>query len=156
DAMQLLPEASAAWYGALTRAALSGARLGRLDELARYADTLLALEARPETAGARAVACCRLASQAFMTGDKDRREELLGQLAHPLLSGASADPAISAWIANARAWERLFAGDLAASLAHDAASGDFFELAGDLRMACFQRASVGYELIQLGDYEAAE
>jgi tetratricopeptide (TPR) repeat protein len=53
------------------------------------------------------------------------------------------------------AWEKLFAGDIAASLAHDLAAARAEERAGNLRAACKHRAGAGYEQLLLGDYEAA-
>lgn len=55
----------------------------------------------------------------------------------------------------AKAWVALFAGDLAESLAHDQAGCAAAERAGNLRIACKQRADSGYELLLLGDHAAA-
>jgi hypothetical protein len=157
-AMTELAVGSAAWLGATGELAAAAGKLGKRDDLLRVASSLLELSPEPGAcAGAHAIATARTVSQLALDGAPEARVTAMRLLERigPKAAAAS-DPAIAAWVLEARA---LWAGatDDAAGrvqLADEAA--DSFERAGDLRNACLQRLSVGYAYLEIGAHERAE
>ena len=152
-AMQSLEVGSASWCAAAGEVAAACGKLGKRDELAAVAEKLGALPAGGAHDDARVIATARTVTQLALAG--------LTELAPPLLaridsaSGAG-DPAVAAWVLEARAVRAGSAGDPGARVELADAAANSFELAGDLRNACLQRVSVGYAYVEIGAFLRAE
>ncbi|MBK7580524.1 MAG: protein kinase [Myxococcales bacterium] len=134
-------------------AGLHESRIGKLDGLIAAVERLPQFpEADRDTRVALTLA--RAVSQLLRAG----RMELVRSVVESLEAAQAErknDPMYEYAVQLGAAWVALFAGDIAASLAHDEAAVVAAERAGNLRIACKQRADAGYERLLLGDYAGA-
>ncbi len=154
-ALEHLPTASDAWYGAAAELALSAGRLGAHEEL-------LGLMAKLEPHGldegcspSCLIAWARTSGQLLLAG---KREAAARGFAHVdrVAHAFSSEPALAARVSLTRAMRSLIEGDAGAYRDHTSDAADGFQRAGDLRSACMQRVSVGYASLGLGDHDDAE
>ncbi len=158
-AMGALGVGSATWFGAAGELAAASGKLGHREDLLAVAKALLAIPA-PSTARADAqvIATARTVTQLVLDGASDTAREdarLLLERIGPHAAAAN-DPAVAAWVLEARAVWAGAADDPGARIELADAAADSFEQAGDLRNACLQRVSVGYAYVEIGAYDLAE
>ncbi|WP_437725723.1 protein kinase domain-containing protein [Sorangium sp. So ce861] len=104
---------------------------------------------------ARVIALCSAARQLFPAGRYAEADALIarvGALAGDLESLA---PRAAAEVHRLRGARARHLGDPAGDVAGYAAAVDAFERAGDVRDACNARVSLGFALLELGDFERA-
>jgi tetratricopeptide (TPR) repeat protein len=89
-------------------------------------------------------------------GFREIGDKLLGRLVTGGAVVAARDPAVAAWVLEARALAAGAAGDPGARVRFADAAAESFETAGDLRNACLQRVSLGYAYVEIGAYAQAE
>ncbi len=158
-AMAALGVGSATWFGAAGELAAASGKLGNRDDLLAVAKALLAIPA-PSTARADAqvIATARTVTQLVLDGASDAARVDAQRLLERIGPRAAAanDPAVAAWVLEARAVWAGSADDPGARVQLADAAADSFEQAGDLRNACLQRVSVGYAYVEIGAYELAE
>lgn len=154
DAARALEPGGALWFTALGEAAAASGKAGDTAELVQLGEQLRDRPASDGDAPQRLVALARTATQLTLSGKLELADELLALLEAP---GAArdADPAVFAWVHEARAVRANAAGDPAARVRLAEAAADSFEQAGDLRNACLQRVSVGFACVEIGAYEVA-
>ncbi len=134
-------------------AAIHESRIGKLDRLVEVIEGVA--EDPSALADTRITSALALAiPQLLRAGRRDLAEAVATRM-EQAVGDLAADPMAAHAVHLARAWVALFAGDLAASLAHDEAGAAAAERAGNLRVACRQRADAGYERLLLGDAEGA-
>ncbi len=142
------------WFTATGEAAAASGKAGDTAELVRLGEQLRDLAPADGDPPQRLVALARTATQLTLSGKLELADQLLALLEVP---GAvrDADPAVFAWIHEARAVRANAAGDPAARVRLAEAAADSFEQAGDLRNACLQRVSVGFACVEIGAYDLA-
>lgn len=147
------PTPSAGAVRARLEAAIHESRIGKLD---RLVEVIEGVAGDPSAlADTRITSALALAiPQLLRAGRRDLAEAVATRM-EQAVGDLAADPMAAHAVHLARAWVALFAGDLAASLAHDEAGAAAAERAGNLRVACRQRADAGYERVLLGDAEGA-
>jgi len=153
EAAAEFPEGSVQALGASLEGGLHASRIGKLDALVAASERLAAHPAA--LADTRVAATVGRAIPQLLRAE---RHELVRDLVARLESARQAhaeDPVLEHAEQLAKAWVALFAGDLSSSLAHDEAGCRAAERAGDLRLACKQRADAAYERLLLGDYTGA-
>lgn len=153
EAALALPSGSPGQIHARLEMGLHESRIGKLDRLVGAVERLAE---HPEAFGDTRVAATlsRAIPQLLRAG----RHELVRAAVEHLGRERSArtdDPVLEHAEHLAKAWVALFAGDLSGSLAHDEAGCAAAERAGNLRVACKQRADASYERLLLGDYTGA-
>ncbi len=154
--MKLLPRGGDPWYAAVAIAMSSSMRQGDLARVVSLAEDLPPIDVGAELVPAQIVMHARAVGNLLQAGRAPLAERLLAPLAALLEGERRVGPEVIGWIENALAWRALFAGDTGESLKFDEAAGRSFELAGDARNACLQRAGAGYEQILLGAFAEAE
>ena len=155
EAMSSARAGSSIWLAALAKAATAALMLGHQDRLIALAEQLPRLPRKLPTP-MHVVASARMAALLLRSGRADLAEPLFDDLDSLDDLAVALKPEVRGWIDHALAWRALFDGDIGAALMQDEASGDSFELAGDLRNACQQQAGAAYELMEMGAYAEAE
>jgi eukaryotic-like serine/threonine-protein kinase len=156
EAMAVCPAGGDLWYAAVGEAALAAGVQGRSDVLRQLFAELAQVE-RAETPGDREVnALTRVAEQLLITGSPELADKLLAGLDELATRLAQDKPELAAKVFSALTLRRRFAGDAGAARELAAAAIGCFERAGDVRQSCHQRGRVGYALLEIGEYAAAE
>ncbi|MBI3203905.1 MAG: protein kinase [Myxococcales bacterium] len=152
-ASEAFPAESANAVRARLEAAIHASRIGKLDRLVEVVE---GLAAHPTALGElRITSSLALATpQLLRAGRRDLAEAVVARM-EQATGDLTTDPMTAHAVHLARAWVALFEGDLSASLAHDEAAAAAAERAGNLRVACRQRADAGYERLLLGDADGA-
>jgi tetratricopeptide (TPR) repeat protein len=155
EAMSSARACSSIWMAALAKEATAALTLGHHDRLITLAEQLPRLPRKLPTP-MHVVTTARMAALLLRSGRPDLAEPLYDDLDSLDDLAVALKPEVRGWIDHALAWRALFDGDIGAALMQDEASGDSFELAGDLRNACQQQAGAAYELMEMGAYAEAE
>jgi serine/threonine protein kinase/tetratricopeptide (TPR) repeat protein len=156
EAMSELARGSAGWYTAFGHLAMAVGYLGKSDALADLAVELADMEPGGRAIGAHVRALCQVAVFLIRAGLIALAERLFG-IARTLTSEVSyAEPAVRAWVDQARAEFALHAGDPTTFLRLVESAVEGFAEAGDARNASLQRANIGNAYMQLGAYSRAE
>ena len=119
------------------------------------AELLLSEPSSPTDKRALSASMTTLVSYLLRVGRSDLVRLLMSRLAQ-MSSEPGADPATLASVESARSWCAMFAGDLAECLQRDREVVRRFAEARDLRSACRETVSIGYDFMVLGAYEEAE
>jgi serine/threonine protein kinase/tetratricopeptide (TPR) repeat protein len=143
------------WCAAAGEVVAASGKLGDKTTLVHVAEALLALPAA-SGAVAQIIASARAATQLALAGLREMGDKLLERLVTGSGAAATRDPAVAAWVLEARALAAGAAGDPGARVRFADAAAESFETAGDLRNACLQRVSLGYAYVEIGAYAKAE
>jgi tetratricopeptide (TPR) repeat protein len=154
EAASLLSTGSREHDEALGEAATACAALGRGERLVEIADALLHASQSAKLPASRVLALVRAAMYLYLLGHVQRAEEIVARLAQQD-DGDASDPMLQANLRFARAQRALYAGDLGVYCAELCAWRDLLERAGEARLACVARGSVGYVHLITGDYARA-
>jgi tetratricopeptide (TPR) repeat protein len=154
-----LAPGGARWCYAMRNAVQANGKLGEHANVEALADELLATkpltddDARALAAylGALAVSIIEL----LFAGRRDRIVALFERIDHGETQVGAERPGVTAAIHAARAFERLYDGDLGGYLHHTLQGVLHFELAGDQRVATLYRINVAYALNEIGAFERA-
>ncbi|MFO0619324.1 MAG: protein kinase [Polyangiaceae bacterium] len=179
EALAILPAGSAGWCRAAAAGLPAAGRTNDRSALEEIVEALVALrttgrelgrvEAPADaqgTAGAegsasaapevwspdRITAWSQAAIQLVFQGRVDEAGALLDAIP---VAAAQREPGAGAWVARARAWRALSAGDPGAFGMLMRRSAASFDMVGDLRNACVQRNNVAYACMNLGQLEDA-
>jgi tetratricopeptide (TPR) repeat protein len=150
DAMSLLVPGSPRWGQAAAERALVHQRLGNATALAELGRELVALSQRTDDESLD-YAMVRTAIGLRLTGERELSARLLLGFAVE-----RASPRCRAYLHLCQALDALHTGDLATYLEEEERTRDWFEQAGDTRRALNESGSIGFALLELGEYEAAE
>ncbi|WP_437815385.1 protein kinase domain-containing protein [Sorangium sp. So ce1078] len=104
---------------------------------------------------ARVIALCSAARQLFPAGRYAEADALIARVRALAGDLASLAPRAAAEVHRLRGARARHLGDPAGDVAGYAAAVDAFERAGDVRDACNARVSLGFALLELGDFERA-
>ncbi|XXX78535.1 protein kinase [Sorangium sp. So ce134] len=104
---------------------------------------------------ARVVALCSAARQLFPAGRYAEADALVARVRALAGDLASLAPRAAAEVHRLRGARARHLGDPGGDVAGYAAAVDAFERAGDVRDACNARVSLGFALVELGDFERA-
>jgi serine/threonine protein kinase/tetratricopeptide (TPR) repeat protein len=151
----LLEPGCEAWFRAATQVVLAAGKLGDLDSVEAWSDTVSTTDARPDAAGARIACLGFCVSQLVFGGRLDAADRMLGAI-DEALSGPEPDAETRAFVHQAQGFRASAAGDLGACLEALLAALDAFEEAGDRRNACVTRSNLGHVYAELGAYDRAE
>ncbi|MBI4511586.1 MAG: protein kinase [Deltaproteobacteria bacterium] len=156
EALELLHRGSGRWYAAAGELALTSGRLGNHERIVSLAQELLSLgKARAD--GAHVIAAVRAALHLFHGGRYELAERLVAETERLVMGDfTTTEPSVRAWVHRVRATRALFSGDLGVYLHETEAAALCFDVAGDIRNTCQQRASVGYACMKVGLYAEAE
>ena len=153
EAMERLPTGSEAWFRAGAEGVLASGRLGRTAPMVEVAERLCASGIGADGADGKALSLARAVTSLVSAGRYDLADQMLAQIdAAPPVT----DPAVLARVADARARRVIVQGDLGGFLRLKEAALASAERAGDVRMACNARVSVGFAWLELGAYANAE
>jgi tetratricopeptide (TPR) repeat protein len=161
EAMRLLPEGGALWFGAASETMRASMHLGHHDRMTEMAAALRRLPpVAEEVLGAQVNALARTASGLLFAGRFDNAEELLDRIRGAMGTLGDRpglrDPSVTGRVLLVRGVRELFAGDPAMfRLLHEAAADHFAE-AGDVRHEAEARVKLGFASMLLGDYGSAE
>ncbi|WP_437968869.1 protein kinase [Sorangium sp. So ce260] len=108
-----------------------------------------------DTRSARVIALCSAARQLFPAGRYAEADALIARVRALAGDLASLAPRAAAEVHRLRGARARHLGDPAGDVAGYAAAVDAFERAGDVRDACNARVSLGFALLELGDFERA-
>lgn len=166
QAMELLPRGSREWYDAAGEAAGQWSKVGDRRAVERVAVALRAddnptepLEDDDQTDEVRSgrfIALIQLARAMFDVDQRDRAARLLDDI-RSAIGPEPDDPLLGANLhyANVRYYIEVV-GDPVRSLQELESVLVHFEVLGDTRQACIQRANIGYIKMELGLYREAE
>jgi tetratricopeptide (TPR) repeat protein len=153
-AAELLPATSAGHVHASTAAAEYALRRGETESVVQVAERLLHAPESVEEAPEISVSMSRMTAHLHRAGRRDLAEQLALRLAR-MLTARPGHPLLELALYGAKAWDALFAGDIAESLRYDELAADAAERAGDIRMASKHRMGAGWERMLLGDWNGA-
>jgi len=157
EAIALLAPESAGWATAATEVVRSAnIVLGDPQRPEQLASALGAMVKRHRGGDEVVLAASRVAQSLFMLGRIDSAESLLATIEDAAAERIERDPLLRARVATTRAKRALVHGDVGSHLAFNAAAAADFTLAGDARLACTAGVSVGYGLLEVGQYEEAD
>ncbi|WP_437624352.1 protein kinase domain-containing protein [Sorangium sp. So ce1151] len=127
------------------------------DEEARRADVPREPAARvgADLLSARVIALCSAARQLFPAGRYAEADALIARIRALAGDLASLPPRAAAEVHRLRGARARHLGDPAGDVAGYAAAVEAFERASDAREACNARVSLGFALLELGDFERA-
>ncbi len=149
------PRGSALFCRALASLATALTRGGDPEAAIKLATSVLSDVPSPADKPAFASAITALVASFLRLGRHDLVRALM-ERATVLADEPGADPATIAHVESARSWCAMFAGDFSECLRHDREVVRRFQEACDLRNACRETSSIGYDLMVLGAYEDAE
>jgi len=153
EALEVLPPGGEAWFRAGAEGVLASGRLGRMAPMVEVAERLGAAGVEGPGAEGKILSLARAITQLVSAGRYDLADRMLAQIdAGPAVT----DPAVLARVADARARRVIVLGDLGGFLRLKEAALASAERAGDVRMACNARISVGFAWLELGAYANAE
>ena len=156
EAMTLLAAGDVAWFHAAREAIAANGRLGRFDQVARWASEVIACKGTPAIAGAQLAALAPAAGQMIYAGDIEAAARLLLQIERISADAGKLDPAVAARLYQVRALLADHERDLEAALGHHESALQRFERAGDRRGACLTLANTGFLHAALGSFPEAE
>ncbi|MDI1447069.1 serine/threonine-protein kinase [Polyangium sp. 6x1] len=155
-AVSLLPRGSSAYFRAIGEIVSSAGRRGAWDEVERWLDEALALEASREARSAQIACVCPGATLLLQAGRTERAARV-SERAQALASGVrDLEPYAVGRIGQLRAFRALHEGDLAGARRGYVRSMALFESAGHVRQACVERINLGHVCAELGDFDRAE
>jgi tetratricopeptide (TPR) repeat protein len=153
-ALAALPPGSTRWHEAAAEIIWSRVRLGRVTNLEPIVDEICERSRATTPEPACVVAWTRAAVSLVFGGLLPLAAKLFDRIDKVDVDASEA--IVVARVRMAQATRAVATGDLSAYLAHTEACIAPFELAGDLRTACVQRANAGYARMMLGEYALAE
>jgi serine/threonine protein kinase/tetratricopeptide (TPR) repeat protein len=157
DAAALFASGSEQWFKAVGRIMLECRRLGRIDEVLTWSDTLLASWHAEEASRAAIVAACLAADTLCLLGRPAIGSTLIDRIDERLARDDAQDPFVLGHVYRVRGLRVHFRErDPSAMATWLERSIAAFDAAGDTRSACVQRANRGFSLLPLGDYEEGE
>lgn len=155
EAMQLLPNASEAWYAAVSEAANASGQLADRRMLVGMVEELQGIAPTEEQLPWHLGALARCLHRLLLAGVFDIAETLIAYIekVEPLLPADQ--PAILGWVHQARAWWMAYQGDAGASVAHHESALACAEQEDDVRLACVRRIDLGHAFVVIGQHERA-
>lgn len=142
------------WFRALGELATACARRGAFERLAQQLDALYELLEQGDQSAPLLALFFRVAVELGASSMVERADAVLERVGP--LAQAHTEPAVLAWWFEARAAQRLRAGDPSGALDLWQRSVEHFFEAGDARNACLQRASMAQAYLELGEWKLAE
>ncbi|HVK63249.1 MAG TPA: protein kinase [Polyangium sp.] len=156
EAVALLPRGSSAYFRAIGELVSSAGRRAAWDEVERWLDEALALEASREARSAQIACVCPGATLLLQAGRTERAARV-SERALALASGVrDLEPYAVGRIGQLRAFRALHEGDLSGARRGYVRSMALFESAGHVRQACVERINLGHVCAELGDLDRAE
>ena len=155
EAMQLLPNASEAWYAAVSEAANASGQLADRRMLVGMVEELQGIAPTEEQLPWHLSALARCLHRLLLAGVFDIAETLIAYIekVEPMLPADQ--PAILGWVHQARAWWTAYQGDAGASVAHHESALACAEQEDDVRLACVRRIDLGHAFVVIGQHERA-
>jgi hypothetical protein len=165
DALARLPRGSAPFCRAAEAVANASYLLHDLERLEAASRELLALDLGPdpgelseatrELAASYAVSLARTAGHRLLVGQPALVDVLLRR-SEGVARWIPDDPAVTAALERAQAFETHFQGDLSSTLALRVSARAGFQAAGDVRNACIEAGNIGCVYVLLGAVAEAE
>jgi tetratricopeptide (TPR) repeat protein len=156
EALKWIDPQDDTWYVAASEVVFASARTGRDVEVARTCAELLERSSRQRVGHAHLAAVSRTIPELVYAGYgsiADAFETLLDQ---SISRGPTPPPAVRARVHSARGLRALARGDVGAHYDHMLAAVAYFEEVRDVRAAYAHLGSVGFALLEFGQYERAE
>ena len=151
SALALLSLGSRGWYDTAAAAVVAWARLGEVDKLEEFAETLSRSRHPGHDRDGWVMVAAQLAKAMFLHGRVEFARGLLRRIERDVRDLEREDPAVAARVHRARADRALVAdGDPASNMIETQMAARRFEEAGDLRQACMEHISVAYSMLELG------
>jgi tetratricopeptide (TPR) repeat protein len=155
-AMLSLTVGSAAWFGAAAEVIVASARQGETERLLGVVEALVSRPFDGEADGPHAIALARAAMQLVVSGEHERADAVLVQIAAAEGGIEEREPVALGRICEARAMRAVSAGNPEDFLRLVRRAAQAFEAVGDLRMVCNQKVNVGFATRELGAFGEAE
>jgi hypothetical protein len=158
EAMAYLALGGARWWKAAALAAVIAGQRGDNEALGRLARALVAIDGADDIEARRlqVIALARAAVVLLFAGRYDEASPVLARMEALAAEVSAPDPQMRARAGQARGVRAVYAGDLEEAVRVHRENVAAADEAGDMRMACAQRANLGDILRQLGLYAEAE
>jgi tetratricopeptide (TPR) repeat protein len=154
EAVSSLVPGSGAWYGATIVVAAAATTRGDVESLRSVARLHLGVVGK--VSAERAMATTHLAQHLVVSGDAALAREIVRAVDLAGEDGSALEPIQRAYLALARAYFALHAGDLGQLVDCLVAAARGFDAIGDQRTACGVQGHLGYAYGQIGAYAEAE
>ncbi|WP_438014061.1 protein kinase [Sorangium sp. So ce315] len=156
EAAERLEHGSAAWFSAIAHLAIASFKLGQFDELERWATLAADAEATGEAQGVKLTCLADAAAVLTVAGRYAEGRALIEAVERTEERPGALDVEAAAHLHEARAYQAICTGDLAAGAASLEAASRAYDQMGDRRNACSTRGGLGSAYTELGGFASAE
>ncbi|MCA9672106.1 MAG: hypothetical protein KC503_41210, partial [Myxococcales bacterium] len=154
-AAERLRQGSPSWYRAVAEWLTATSRLGEYEQARRWARAAREAQQQDGASSARVGCLCQAARVLFHGGAYESAAELLAESQRVVLADERLDALAVAEVHRLRGAQARHVGDVVGDFDGYSAALEAYQRAGDENNACNARVSVGFALIELGDYARA-